>query len=236
MHNVVHFHMGHDGISHCAFGRFSNASCRRVDSGGNPIMARKKKSKKVTLAAVRNYSPGGESVTTFVADHTVAYEDMPFRGEVMTMEFEDPWADKTTDGKVERALNTVTTRDDFLAHSYARKTITARQFAAGRKWEHLYETVEGQGRCLILRMAIDQDPTVEHQTAIVQAANDLQDTKAVLGYNYKFFALVLCTGISLQEAAAEMGWNPHKGSDDMRGLRFTFRACLEALADHWGLA
>lgn len=200
-------------------------------------MGKRKKSKKVTLASVRSYRPEEGQVSAYVADHTVAYDDLPFRAQVMVMEFEDPWADKTTDGKVERALNTVTTRDDFLAHSYARKTITARQFAAGRRWEGLYETVEGQGRCLILRLAIDQDPSVEHQTAIVQAANELEDTRALLGRaKYKFLALVLCTGVSIQEAAVEMGWNSHKDSWDMRWLRTTFKMCLEELADHWGLA
>lgn len=148
--------------------------------------------------------------------------------------FETPRINR--DGSLEQPKRVVAAnlRDDRLGYMFSRKQISQAQYAAGRKWQLVYERstlarIRGMDPT---REKVDVSSRADPLTASVQAAMEAYDyARAQLGTRAPLVFAVLADGKTLRQIAGEeSNWY------QVKLLMQDFRAALDVLAGLWGFA
>lgn len=163
--------------------------------------------------------------------HERLSRDLPINSVVSVTVVDDPYSR----GEKIQVIRSV--RNDALAGLHARTYIDDAQFAAGRKWENLFERAEiGSIRAIDpTREAVDggqiPEPITDHQIAALRKLDEAHKWLGRDGYEIVFS--VLGERRLLKEAAEYRGFVTAREIDYFSRR---FRECLEALARLWGFA
>jgi hypothetical protein len=131
-------------------------------------------------------------------------------------------------------------RRDFLAEGSARRQINNRQYAAGVRWQALWETAQGSPSKVDLEQQYQDLHCKRYAGATASAYRAQVELRRIAerytsSYQHELLCDVLGRTKTVREAACQRGMNTAKGCGHLKQLGQLLRETLTVLADYWNL-